>query len=247
MKTTVALAAFAFVVASASAQVVYTGGTYFQNFDTLALIGTGNPWVNNNPAPGMLGWYSNQATYDADNGSTALSGQYSEGITGSGERALGSVALPGALIVYGMDVNNATGGTLGSMTLNYTGEQWRDGSAPSADVLQFQYSTNATSLLSGTWNSVTSLDFNSVSNVGAGPINGNLAVNEAFPSGTITGLNWLNGTDIWVRWLHVGNQSRHAMAIDDVHLSAQAAPEPGTLAACGLGLICFAQMRRRRR
>ncbi len=146
-----------------------------------------------------------------------------------------------------MRVQNGTGGTLNSVTLNYTGEQWRDGSAPSAAVLTFQFSTNATSLLTGIWNNVSSLDFNSVSNVGAGAINGNLAINEAFPSGTVNSLNWLNGTDVWVRWLHVGNQSRHALALDEVHLSAQATPEPSTLVACGLGAVWFAQLGRQKR
>jgi uncharacterized protein len=247
MKFTFAIAALTLVVASASAQVVLTGpGTYYQNFDNLAPNGLGNAWVDNNPAPTMQGWYSNQTSYDADNGTLSASGQYSEGQMPSPERALGSVALPGALIVYGMRINNASGGTFGALTLNYTGEQWRDGGFALTDVLSFSYSTNATSLFSGNWTSFNPLDFNSVSNVGAGPLNGNLAVNQANPNGTITGLNWLNGTDVWVRWLHVGNASRHALALDDMHVNATPVPEPMTLIAGAIGLAIFARPRRRR-
>jgi len=224
------------IAASSSAQVLMNGGVYYQDFDSLAPTGAGNPWVDNTPTPLMKGWYSNQASYDADNGSTPISGLYSEGPS-TPERALGSVALPGALIVYGVRMQNVTSNTFGSLFVDYTGEQWRDGSAPSSDVLQFQYSTNATSLGSGTWTSFNPLDFNSVSNSGLGPIDGNLPINEANPVATITGLNWLAGTDMWVRWLHVGNTSRHAMAIDNVHLQAGAVPEPATLLALGLGAL----------
>jgi len=246
MKTTTALAALAVTVTSASAQVILTGpGAYNQNFDTLAPSGLGNAFVNNNPAPGMQGWYSNQTSYDADNGTLSASGQYSEGPS-TPERALGSVSLQGALIVYGMQINNASGGTFNSLQMAYTGEQWRDGSASFTDVLSFSYSTNATSLFSGTWNPVSALDFNSVSNVGAGAINGNLAVNESFQSSNITGLNWLNGTDVWVRWLHVGNASRDALALDNLKMNAVTTPEPTSIAACGIGLICFARLRSRR-
>lgn len=236
--------ALAAAAAGASAQVSLTGGTYYQNFDTLQLSGTGYAWVNNLPAPGMQGWYSSQTTYDADGGFATTSGQYSYGGSAA-ERALGSLALPGALIAYGAQLNNASGSTFTQLNVDYHGEQWRDGSAPSADVLSFQYSTNATSMLTGTWTSFTSLDFNSVSNVGAGPLNGNLLANEAFMNQTITGLNWANGTDLWIRWLHVGNGSRHGMAIDDVHLTGSPVPEPFTLS--GLGIACIGLLRRRAR
>ena len=248
MKNLLILATAA-VAASASAQVPMTLSTYFQNFDTLQNSGTGITWVNNLPAPGMVGWYSNQSTYSADNGSMTASGQYSYGsIAPSGvpspERALGSIALPGALIVYGAQLNNTTGFVFGSLNVDYHGEQWRDGANGLNDVLQFEYSTNATSLLTGTWTPFSSLDFNSVSNVGAGPLDGNLPVNQAFMNQTITGLNWAPGTDLWIRWKHVGNASRHGLSIDEVHLTPAAVPEPATIA--GLAMASAALIRRRR-
>jgi hypothetical protein len=236
----------ALAAVSASAQVVLSGpGTYFQNFDTLANTGTGISWTNNLPASGMPGWYSTQATYDADDGTNSLTGQYSHGTGTSTERALGSVAFNGAILRYGMRLNNASGGTFSSLYLDYTGEEWRSGSTLT-DKLVFEYSTSATSLVSGNWTPVTALDFNSPNNTGAGPLNGNLAVNQSFQSATITGLTWLNGTDVWVRWSHIGNASRDALALDQVHLNANTVPEPMSLAVVGLafgGLI----IRRRRK
>lgn len=233
------------VAVSASAQVVLTGpSTYYQDFDSLASFGAGHTWTNNLPTASMPGWYSSKATYDADDGNSVLSEQFSYGANNSNERALGSIAWPGALIVYGMRLNNASGGTFSSLYIDYTGEQWRSGTTLT-DVLQFEYSTNATSLMSGTWNAVPVLDFNSPNNTGAFALNGNLPANKAFMSSTITGLSWANGTDVWVRWKHVGNASRHGMAIDDVHLQANPVPEPSTLAA--IGVACLGLIRARRR
>jgi hypothetical protein len=193
----------------------------------------------------MPGWYSNQQSYDADDGSAGNSGQYSYGTTGSGERALGSVALPGALIVYGIRLQNGTSSTLNSLYLDYTGEQWRSGSTLT-DVLSFSYSTNATSLFTGSWTNVTALDFNSPNNSGAGAINGNLAANQSFQSSTMTGLNWTPGTEIWVKWTHVGNASRHGLGLDDMHLQATPAPEPCSIAAFGIAAVGFISRRRRK-
>ena len=231
--------------ASASGQVVLSGpGTYTQNFDSLASVGTGIAWTNNLPTALMPGWYSTASTYDADDGTAAVSGQYSYGVTGSGERALGSVALNGALLRYGMQINNASGGAFSSLTLSYTGEQWKSGAAI-ADVLSFAYSTNATSLNTGTWTSLSPLDFNSPNNSGSGVLNGELAANRSFQSATITGLSWLNGSDVWVRWTHIGNASRDSLSLDDLQMNATPAPEPGTLFA--LSLAGAALIRRRRR
>jgi len=231
--------------AGASAQLVITGpGPYTQDFDSLPSTGTGIAWTNNLPTPLMPGWHSSLTTFDADDGNMVNTGAYSYGTTGSGERALGSISLMGALIRYGLQMNNASGSTLGSLAVSYRGEQWRSGSALT-DVLLFEYSTNATSLMSGTWTPVSALDFNSPTNTGTFALNGNLAVNQAVMSSTITGLNWLNGSDMWIRWTHVGNASRHGMAIDDVVLQTNPVPEPSTMAALGVAFIGLARRRRR--
>jgi hypothetical protein len=236
----------AVAAASSQAQVVLSGpGTYFQNFDSLAPTGTAWSWNDNLPTALMQGWYSNQISYDADDGTNGSSGLYSYGNGSSTERALGSVALPGALIRYGIRLNNASGGTFSALNLDYIGEQWRSGSANFTDKLIFEYSTNATNLSSGTWISLTALDFNSPNNLGTGVLNGNAPANQAFHSGTMSGLTWLNGTDMWVRWTHVGNPSRDALALDTMHLNAVPAPEPMSLTV--IGAACAGLVARRRR
>lgn len=233
----------AVAAASSQAQVAFTG-LYTQNFDSLAFTGTGMTWTNNLPTAFMPGWYSNQAVYNADDGTSALPRLYSFGNNNTPERALGSIALVGTVFRYGMQLNNSTTATINGLNLNYTGEQWRSGSVLT-DLLSFEYSTNATSLTSGTWTPVTSLDFNSVNSTGVGAVNGNLGVNQSFQSGTITGLNWLSGTDVWVRWTHLGNASRHGLAIDKLNVATAPVPEPITLTT--LGGACIALLRRRRK
>ncbi|HVT10943.1 MAG TPA: PEP-CTERM sorting domain-containing protein [Fimbriimonadaceae bacterium] len=246
MKTTITLLALA-VAFSASAQVVLTGSPYTQDFDSLAQTGTGITWTNNLPTALMPGWYSTAATYDADDGSVPLSGQYSYGSVGSGERALGSTALNGALLMYGMQIQNGSGGTFNSLQISYTGEQWRSGGVSLTDSLVFEYSTNATSLFTGTWTPFSALDFNAPITSGVGALNGNLAANEAFMSATIGSLSWASGTDVWVRWKHIGNSSRDALALDNVQLNATAVPEPASVVGFGVAFLGLLATRRRSR
>lgn len=244
MKSTIVLFAVAAAV-SASAQVVLTGpGPYTQNFDSLAQTGTGITWTDNLPTPLMAGWYSTATTYDTDDGNIPVSGLYSYGTVGSGERALGSVALNGALLRYGIRVNNGSGGMFSALSVSYTGEQWRSGGASLTDQLVFEYSTNATSLSTGNWTALPSLDFNAPITTGVGPLNGNLAANEAFMSSSI-GMSWANGTDVWVRWTHIGNSSRDSLALDNVELKATPVPEPASLAVVGIGALALLRRRRK--
>src|SRR5262249_35842949 len=87
--------------------------------------------------------------------------------------------------------------------VSYTGEQSRKGATGTvaADRLDFQYSTNATSLTTGTWTDVNSLDFNSPITTGAsGALNGNLAANRTALSFTITPVSIAPGATFRIRW-----------------------------------------------
>ena len=80
---------------------------------------------------------------------------------------------------------------------------WRAGvtNRNAADRLDFQLSTNATSLTTGTWVDYDSLDFNSPNiNTTAGALNGNSAGNQTAVSFSITGLSIPNGSSFWIRW-----------------------------------------------
>ena len=87
-----------------------------------------------------------------------------------------------------------------------------------ADKLAFEYSTNATSLTTGTWTPLAALDFNVPATVsGTGKKDGNAAANRATVTATISGLNVAAGADLWVRWNDTNVSGvDNGLAIDDV-------------------------------
>jgi len=162
---------------------------YTQNFDTLANSGTSSTVPT--------GWDFSESganantTYTAGTGSSNTGDTYSFGASGNTERALGGLLSSNLNPTFGASFTNNTGSTITSLDISYTGEQWRLGtSGRGADRIEFQYSTNATSLTTGTWISVTALIFNSPVTTGTvGALNGNDAANRTALSASISGLN----------------------------------------------------------
>jgi hypothetical protein len=116
-----------------------------------------------------------------------------------------------------------------SFVVGYTGEQWRlgDAAAP-VDKLDFQYSTTASALNSGTYTDVNELDFSSPNNASAaGALNGNSAGNRTvFDPFAVTPTTAIaaNAT-FFIRWLPsniAGNND--GLAIDDFLLGYFAPP-----------------------
>ncbi len=99
-------------------------------------------------------------------------------------------------LVSGAQFTNNTGYPIHALQISYVGEQWRLGAtAGRADRLDFQLSTNATDLSSGSWTDYDLLDFSSpVTSGTVGALNGNAAANRAMLGHTITGLNIPNGS-----------------------------------------------------
>jgi hypothetical protein len=144
----------------AQAQVALTGSSYTQNFNSLPTTGTANA-KSTLPA----GWdfvetgSSADATYAINNGSNNAGNTYSFGATGNINRALGTLQSGSVVPVIGAGFSNTTGASLTGLALAYTGQTWRIGTANRTDKLSFQYSTDATSLTTGTWVDVTALDY----------------------------------------------------------------------------------------
>jgi uncharacterized repeat protein (TIGR01451 family) len=229
MKLRVSLFAFFFLVAAlpAVAQVSLTAldAAYMQNFDTLPQTGAGNAWADNST---ITGWYAKRTAgtlaINAADGSSNAGALYSFGSTGGSDRALGSIGSGSTGTVYwGVRLQNNTGGTITSLDVAYTGEQWRDGGAAAGSLAQtatFSYVTGnpvSTDLsIGGT--GVSALDFTSPS-FGATTgvaLNGNLAANRTAKSMTITGLSLAPGNEIMLRWTDIDNSGAdHALAVDD--------------------------------
>lgn len=192
---------------------------YTQNFDTLASSGTSS-WVPE-------GWYFAESgsnandTYTAGTGSSSTGDTYSFGSSGSSERALGGLRSSALIPIIGASFTNNTGETIVALRIEYTGEQWRLGATERADRLDFQLSTDATSLTTGTWTDYNALDFSSPTTSGAtGARDGNASANRTTISYTISGLNIPNGATFWMRWLDDDAAGADdGLALDDFSLT----------------------------
>ena len=192
-------------------------GTYSQNFDSLASSGTSSI------VP--FGWAfvesgSNANTiYTAGIGSSNAGDTWSFGAAASTERAFGGLRSSSLIPIFGAQFKNNTGSTITQIPITYIGEQWRAGvtNRGAADRLDFQLSTDATSLITGTWTDYDALDFQSPNiNTTAGALDGNAAGNRTTVSSIITGLNIINGSTFWIRWTDFDiTSSDDGLAIDD--------------------------------
>jgi hypothetical protein len=197
-----------------------------ENFDTLASSGLANTSVppgfafsETGAASGSTGFFMD-GLYKADNGTDALGNTFSYGAAASPERALGTQQGPNEVATIGLQLRNATGATITKLAVAYTGEQWRHGSGTFIERLDFQLSTDAVDLTSGTWTDVDPLDFVSPISTGApGALDGNAAANRSAISSTITGLSIPAGATFWIRWKEFGFGSVHGLAVDNLSVA----------------------------
>lgn len=249
----------------ARAQVTFTG-SYTQTFTTgqdgvssgtqVNTAGT-YTWTDNSS---ILGWYAvvdgvTATQYHATNtngnsGTPAIKLARASGTSG----ALGTLRSSSStgLTAFGMQLTNSAGSAIGSFSVSYLGQQWQDNTG-GVDTLTFQYSTDATSLTTGTWTTVSSLSFSSVQDTNTGTnyvslaATGSSTAPGATVSGSISGLSLSNGSTIWFRWVDENNSGiDDALTIDNLSISSTAIPEPSTLAMlAGLVGLGFAATRRR--
>lgn len=202
-----------------SVSLTNLGTAYTQNFDTLANSGTSavtpDGW-------GFIETGTNANTsYTAGTGSSNTGDTFSFGASGSSERAFGGL-LSGSLVpTIGASFTNNTGGTISSLAISYTGEQWRLGATGRADRLDFQYSLNATALNNGSWTDVDALDFSSPITTGTvGALDGNAAANRTAVSSTIFDLNIPAGATFFIRWSDFNAaMADDGLAVDDFSIT----------------------------
>ena len=210
---------------AAQAQVNLTGGTYNQNFDTLANSATSSSL----PA----GWQLNESganansTYAAGTGSGNAGDSYSFGAAGNTERALGGLLSGSLTPTFGACFSNGTGSALSSFDVAYTGEQWRLGTAARSDRLDFQYSLDATSLTTGTWLDANTLDFSTPNTATTGAKDGNAVGNRTAISSIVGSISIANGATFCVRWTDFNaSGADDGLAVDDFSITVAGTPLP---------------------
>ncbi len=195
------------------------GVAYVQDFDSLASSGSSDALPQ--------GWSMTESGVSADNlynagtGSQSAGNIYSYGVEGSTERALGGVLSTDLIPLFGASFSNHTGGFIQSLVISYTGEQWRCGRTSRRDYITFEYSTDATSITSGSWTQVSELEFSTLFTGRVGAIDGNNSSYRQLLSATITGLSIENGASFWIRWSDhdaiSGNDD--GLAVDDLSIT----------------------------
>jgi endonuclease I len=225
----VLLALLAGMAAQAQVNIATVGTPYTQDFNTLANTGTANTALPTGWLLAESGTGAN-TSYAADNGGMATGNTYSYGASGNTERAFGGLQSGAVVPTLGVGFVNNSGSTITTLTIAYTGEQWRAGLANRtvADTLNFQYSLDATGLTSGTWTDENNLDFFSPTlNVAAGALDGNAAANRTAKNFTITGLNIPNGASFYLRWTDFNiASSDDGLGIDDLTVTFNGAVTP---------------------
>jgi hypothetical protein len=182
----------------------------------------------------MAGWYgladpsANVGTrFGATDGDQTTGGQISFGLPNSANRALGLLATSSTgYTAFGLKLLNGTAQTLDRITLQFTGELWRQSNLPK--TLEFYYlvdstatngfSTNATAFLPA-----LNVSFPTLSTaVGGTAVDGTAATNQAalgVSDQAIT--NWAPGAALWLVWEMANPAGKsQGLAIDNLTFSA---------------------------
>jgi uncharacterized protein len=196
------------------------GSAYTQNFDTLANAGTDN-------ILGITGWSmlefgtNANTAYATGTGSGTAGDTYSYGAAASTERALGGLSSGSLVPVFGTCYTNDTGAAITNPAIAYSGEQWRLGTVPRTDLINFEYSTNATDLATGMWTGAPSLNFITPNTATIGAKDGNASGNRTAISSSIASLSIAPGGTFWVRWTDTdATGTDDGLTVDDFSLTA---------------------------
>ncbi|MGH9871610.1 MAG: DUF4214 domain-containing protein [Pyrinomonadaceae bacterium] len=209
------------------------GSPATENFDTLSNTAGS---TTNTTLP--TGWYITETgggardneQYAVDTGASGTGDIYSYGAAAATDRALGALRSGTLIPLYGAQFTNNTGVTVTSLDVAYTGEEWRLGTAARTDRIDFQISTNATDLSTGTYTDVDTLDFTTPDTVTIGAKNGNSAGDRTSISATISSLNIPNGASFFIRWSDLdASGADDGLSVDDFSITPQVGPVTPTL------------------
>jgi hypothetical protein len=219
-----------FTTNSFAQSISLTGSLYTQDFNTLS--NTAGSTTNNLT---IAGWYLNESgggardneQYAVDAGGSTTGDMYSYGAAAATDRAVGELRSGTLIPVFGVAFTNNTGAGITTLTISFTGEQWRLGTVGRTDQLSFEYSTNATNLTTGTWTAVPALNFTTPATVTAGAKDGNAAANRTTLTSAITSLSIANGAGFWIRWVDTdATGADDGLAIDDFSITPSSGAVP---------------------
>lgn len=205
--------------------------TETQNFNSL----TNGTWTNNSTLPG---WYarttntSSITSYGANTGTSTAAGLYAYGIAGTNplsDRALGFATSNGftgsassGKNLMGWRFKNNSGQIITSVTIVWTGEQWRkENTNVQSLILSYQVNnSDITDLNSGIW-VTTDSQFESQNNTsGAAALDGNASANRVVGITKIIEIEIGIGEEIVFRWEDLNDSGNdHHLAIDDVSIT----------------------------
>ncbi len=191
--------------------ILYSGGTYTQTFDGLPAtgivnttgLGNGPFFLSESPvgATGMLGWqYAKiagsgaDARFTVDAGTSTSGSVYSYGTGAGADRALGSLSAGAVSSTVGALIENTSAQVYTSITVSFTGEQWRAGGGL-INSLAFEYAVGGSSVTSGTFTAEPNLNFAAPTHSPINsPLDGNVAANQVAVSYTLPlNQNWNPG------------------------------------------------------
>src|SRR5437762_358979 len=204
-----------------------------ENFDTLSNTAGS---TTNTTLP--TGWYLTESgggardneQYAVDTGGSGTGDTYSYGAAAATDRALGALRSGTLIPLFGAKFTNNTGSTITSLNVAYTGEEWRLGTAARTDQINFEISTNATDLSTGTYTGVAALNFVTPDTVTTGAKNGNAAGDRTVLSSTISGLTIPDGASFFIRWTDTdATGADDGLSVDDFSITPQTGAVTPTL------------------
>lgn len=187
-------------------------GSYFQNFNTAtATVPTG--WAYSESGDNA------NTSFSSGTGTIATGDTYFFGTANNW--AFGGLRSLNLIPTIGVKFRNLTGGTINQITVSYTGETWRVGTVDRSDRLEFEYSFDAYSLTTGSWEKFSDLNYQ---NPGQAMGNGSIQ-HTANISATINDLEILHGKSFWFRWIDFNaSGADDGMAVNNFSIDEVALP-----------------------
>lgn len=190
--------------------------TYNQDFNGLSSSSTS--WTNNST---LTGWYISSTSLTLYTATSNSNSCYNTGNTSSSDRSIGALSTSSNSHYFGIRIKNNSGQAISSLTLSFTGEQWRQND-PGTLVFSYRVSSSAiTDLTSGTYTNASTFNFSSINNGTASGIDGNDSSNRLNINNTLS-VNIPAGSEIMLKWLKSGSNSA-ILSLDDISITANPA------------------------